>query len=215
MQEKNVKTTIILVRHGECAGNREGFFRGRTDLPLNETGRIQAKALAKEVSRLSPALIYSSPLLRARETAEEIGREAGVPVETRTGFTNMALGPWEGLPKQEVRQSFPEEWRLWMENPERLRLPGAETLEDVQRRSFAHLEHIVRLNPGKTAVVVTHRAVLKPLVAACLGIADPSFWRIHVDTASYSILVHEDTRGYCCTLLNETRHLETFVSEWV
>jgi broad specificity phosphatase PhoE len=109
----------------------------------------------------------------------------------------MALGPWEGAPKETIRENFPVEWELWLTNPERLRITGAERLADVQRRAFSNLEHLVHLHKGDTIAIVTHRAVLKPLLAAALGIAEPYFWRIHTDTASYSLLT-TTFRGYCC-----------------
>ncbi len=62
---------------------------------------------------------------------------------------------------------------------------------------------------------MTHRAVLKPLLAEVLDLGDPYFWKIHLDTASFSVLKHEEDRGYCLVSLNQTYHLERFISEWV
>lgn len=215
MAEQGLRTTIFIVRHGECAGNREGLFRGRCDFPLNETGIRQAEALALELKGLGLTRIYTSPLARATETARIIADACGADFETRAGFNNMSLGEWEGRPKREVMEEFPEEWSLWIEHPDRLHVPGGESLPDVQRRAFSNLDHLVRTHPGETFAVVSHRAVIKPLLAACLGIAEPSFWKLHVDTASYSILVHEEKRGYCLTLLNQNKHLAEVIQEWV
>ncbi|MFP4481800.1 MAG: histidine phosphatase family protein [Thermovirgaceae bacterium] len=216
MKTQKTRTTVILVRHGECKGNREGLFRGRTDFPLNETGLAQAKALSAELARFFPALsVYSGPLSRARSTGAEIARTMEVSLKTRENLNNMSLGPWEGRPKHEIQEEHPEEWNLWLSNPERLRLEGAETLEDVRRRAFAEVNQLVKSHTGKTFVVVTHRAVLKPVIAAALEMAPPYFWRIHVDTASYSILTYEENRGYCLVSLNQTHHLPDLVSEWV
>jgi len=209
------RTTVILARHGECKGNRDGLFRGRSDLPLNEQGRVQAKALASALSSFSLSRIFSGPLSRAVETGEAISGVNGAPLEIRHGFNNMALGKWENRNKSEIEQEFPEEWRLWLACPERLHLEGAETLSDVQRRSYANLNALVGKHRGETFAVVTHRAVLKPLLAAALGIQEPYFWKMHIDTASYSILSHEKERGYCLVSLNQTSHLENLVSEWV
>ncbi len=215
MAETSGATTVILIRHGECEGNREGLFRGRTDFPLNETGRLQAKALAEALVALSPCNVYSSPLSRATETAQMITERTGAALEIRQGFNNMALGNWENRKKAEIEQEFPEEWGLWLFHPERLQIPGAESLLDVRRRSFANLDTLVKNLQGKTFAIVTHRAVLKPLLAEALGLSDPFFWRIHVDTASFSVLRHDRERGYCLTLLNQTCHLANYISEWV
>lgn len=214
MKEKKT-TRIILVRHGESEGNEKGLFRGRTDFPLTERGRTQARELAQALVGKDIRAVYTSPLIRARETAEMIASACSVPLEDRQGFTNMALGAWEGRPKTEIAQESPEEWELWMKNPERLHLPNAETFWQVQSRAFSNLQNLIGLHEGETFAVVSHRTILKPLVAACLGIAEPYFWRIHFDMASYSTLIHESSRGYTLTLLNETGHLTEVPPEWV
>lgn len=210
-------TKIILVRHGECEGNVEGLFRGRSDFPLNKNGVRQAQSLAEEIANLERVdFIFTSPLKRAAETAQIISQRMGnIPVTALQGFTNISLGPWEGRKKKEIMQEYPEEWSLWIKSPERLKLPNAESISDVQKRAFSTLEFLVQKHREKTLLIVSHRAVLKPLIAACIQISDPYFWRIHVDTASYSIIVHDEARGYCLTLLNQTKHLENFTSEWV
>lgn len=217
MSNRVESTKILLVRHGECHGNIEGLFRGRSDFPLNENGIKQAQCLAEEIASLGPIdSIFTSPLKRAFHTAQIISqRNGGVSITPLQGFTNISLGPWEGRKKADIMQEYPEEWALWINSPERLRLPNAESIPDVQRRAFSTLEFIVQKYKGKTLVIVSHRAVIKPLIAACLQIADPYFWRIHVDTASYSIIMHDENRGYCLTLLNQTKHLKSFTSEWV
>ena len=215
--EKNEKktTTVVLVRHGECEGNREGLFRGRTDFPLNASGLAQAQALAEELNSLGITKIYSSPLSRARTTAELIAEKTGAPLEISQGFQNITLGPWDGKSKDFVRREYPREWEIWLSDPEKLELPGAESMKALQDRSFQALEEAVTRHEGETFAVVTHRALLKPLLARCMGIGSPYFWRLHIDTASYSTLRHEKGRGYCCTLLNQTNHLEDYISEWV
>jgi probable phosphoglycerate mutase len=90
-----------------------------------------------------------------------------------------------------------------------------ETLYNVQKRAKACLDNLVSKHVGETFVVVSHRAVLKPLIAACLNIASPYFWKIHLDTASYSLFPYKDGRGYCLMQLNQTKHLKEYVTEWV
>lgn len=216
MNTPKTRTTVILVRHGECRGNREGIFRGRSDFPLNSNGLAQAAALSSELSgRFLVNAVYTGPLSRATATAEKIAAETGMPMEIRDGLNNMSLGPWEGRPKKEIQEEYPEQWDLWLKNPERLRLEGAENLENVRRRAFGEVSSLVKAHCGETLVVVSHRAVLKPVIAAALDIAPPYFWKIHVDTASYSVLTHDTDRGYCLVALNQTRHLPEVVSEWV
>ena len=208
-------TLIILVRHGECEGNVKGMFRGRTDFPLNERGLIQAQELAQELKKFSLKHIYTSPLSRARQTADAISRQCGVEVKVEKQFNNIELGSWEGRFMKEIAKLYPKEWELWVYNPEKLKVKNMETLDDVQKRTKACLDSLVSQHNGETLAVVAHRAVLKPLIAACLNIPSPYFWKIHLDTASYSILFYKEGRGYCLIQLNQTKHLKEYVTEWV
>ena len=101
MKEKDSdRTIIILARHGECKGNREGLFRGRSDFPLNKIGLSQVRELAKEIKLLHPTKVFTSPLSRAKQTADKISQECDIEVEEREGINNIELGPWEGKPKE-------------------------------------------------------------------------------------------------------------------
>ncbi len=91
MTKNNRTTTVILIRHGECEGNREGLFRGRTNFPLNGTGREQARSLAEAISYLSPSMVFSSPLTCATETATIISERCGAEMSIRQGSTTW---PW-------------------------------------------------------------------------------------------------------------------------
>lgn len=208
-------TIIILIRHGETLGNREGFFRGQKDFPLNENGMLQAQALAEELGTWKIDAIYSSPLSRAAQTASPLAQAKGLAVIDEPAFTDIHLGNWEGRSKREVELEEPELWKMWISQPERLKREGAETLAEVQERSYGGLQRIVQ-DQGertRTIAVVSHRAVLKALIARCLGLPEPYFWKIHLDTAAYSIFEHTKERGYMLTLLNQTCHLSDFLRE--
>ncbi|HPI98923.1 MAG TPA: histidine phosphatase family protein [Synergistales bacterium] len=212
--QKIFQCRIILVRHGECRGNLENRFRGRMDYPLNETGRKQADELAQALAKFRPARVYSSPLKRAMETAFPLCEELHTGIETREGFNNIALGDWEGKLKSEIAEKYPHEWKVWLSNPEKLELEGAETFRDVQDRSFEALRELAHAHPDDTIVVVSHRTTLKPLIARCLGLPEPYFWKFHVDTGSYSIIDFSESRGFSLYQLNQTLHLSDLNIEW-
>ena len=128
------QTKIILVRHGECQGNIENRFRGRKDYPLNERGRKQALELAKELKGACPQVIYSSPLKRALETAQPLAELLSIKVTPDEGFNNISLGKWEGRLKSEISVEYPEEWKTWLNNPEKL-MVFIETLEKALSRA--------------------------------------------------------------------------------
>jgi broad specificity phosphatase PhoE len=186
---------IYFIRHGESVGNREERFRGQYDFELNEAGLQQAEALQKELSTRKLQVIYSSPLKRALQTSEILSRRM-IPVKTDDGFTNIHLGSWENQPKAEIRRKYPELWQRWITRPESLDFEGMETLARVQERSFKAFYKLVKAHQTEDFIaIVTHRAVLKPLFAALLGIPEPYFWKIQLDTASYSIAEYNEPRG--------------------
>ncbi|MBN2380084.1 histidine phosphatase family protein [candidate division WOR-3 bacterium] len=206
-------TKIYLIRHGECEGNREGLFRGRYDFPLNEVGRKQAASLARVLRKVKLDAVYTSPLKRAFDTAVAICEGRDIEPVIEEGFNNIDLGTWEGRPKSEIANSFPREFRLWRTEPEKLAMEGAETLSVVQNRAVKTLACLTESHPGEVIAVVTHRAVLKPLIAGVVGIGEPYFWKLHPETASYSILEYTQERGYALTLFNQTTHLKEFIRE--
>jgi broad specificity phosphatase PhoE len=186
---------IIFVRHGESVGNKEDRFRGRFDFPLNENGIQQAQLLREELKSYHFAKIYSSPLSRALKTAEILA-DNKLPVKIEEGLTNISLGKWENKPKREIRDKYPELWRLWLSQPERLSFEGMETISQVKKRAYKTLLNLIRNKNNITIGVVTHRAVIKPLFAAILGMPEPYFWKIHMDTGAYSIADYRKERGF-------------------
>ena len=208
-----MRTTIYLIRHGECVGNREGLFRGRYDFPLNEVGREQAESLAKELRNMKFDAVYTSPLSRAVETAQIICKARKIEPIIEGGFNNIHLGEWEGRPKTEIAEKYPSQFRLWRTEPEKLRMEGAETLAQVQKRAVNTLVRITKERMGGGFAIITHRAVIKPLIAGVLGITAPYFWKLHPETASYTIIEHTLERGYALAVFNQTKHLKEFIRE--
>ena len=202
------KTSIYLIRHGECAGNRENRVRGRVDFLLNNNGIAQAGALAKAMKGKNLTYVYSSPLKRALSTAEMISDICGCGLSVDDSFNNIKLDPWQGRLKSDIASNEPLLWNTWINDPESLSLEGAETLDQVMERSLSGLQRLIEKHRGETFAVVSHRGVLKPLLSGALCIEKPRFWRLHVDTGSYSLLTHDDIHGFCLMGLNYSEHLK-------
>jgi len=210
--EKEIMTEIYFIRHGESVGNKEERFRGQRDFALNEEGLKQAWALQKVLKKIPFVAVYSSPLKRALQTAVTVAM-GKVPVIQVPAFTNICLGPWENRLKSEIRAKYPDQWRQWTISPERLSFPGMESLATVQKRSYDALLPLVQKHDQEKMAIVSHRAVLKPLFAAMMGIPEPYFWKLHIDTASFSIAEYWPERGFMFTGLNINYHLETYHRE--
>ena len=200
-------TTVYLVRHGQTAWNKEEIFRGRTDLPLDETGLVQAESVGKYFEGTEIHVIYSSPLARARQTAEKIARIHNLEIQPLDGIIDMSFGHWEGHPHQEIQKMDPETYKLWRKEPHRVTLPGGESLDQVRIRAMAALEQVIERYPGKTAVLVSHRVINKVLLCAVLGLDNSHFWQIKQDTTAINRIDY--TKGLCIlSLMNETCHLK-------
>ena len=207
-------TSIYLVRHGQTAWNREEIFRGRTDVPLDETGLKQAELAGEYLKEVKIDAIYSSPLSRALETAEKIARFHNLKVQPLEGIIDMSFGNWEGHAHQEIKKNDSETYRRWREEPHLVRLLGGESLDDVRVRSMAALEEVIRKHPGKALIIVSHRVVNKVLLCGILGLDNSHFWQISQDPTAINLIQYRNGK-YILSLMNETCHLKPLKEERV
>jgi broad specificity phosphatase PhoE len=206
-------TSIYLIRHGQTAWNKEEIFRGRTDVPLDQTGLRQAELAGSYFEGMEIHAIYSSPLARALQTAERIAQLHSLRVRPLEGIVDMSFGNWEGRPHEEIKRTDPETYRQWREEPHRARLPGGESLEEVRARAMAAMEKVIQSNSGKTLVLVSHRVVNKVLICGILGVDNSHFWQIGQDTTAINLIQFRSGK-YILSLLNETCHLKRLDREW-
>lgn len=207
------KTTLLLIRHGETRMNVQNIFRGRTDISLNENGVRQAGLLAAALAELPVRAVYSSPLSRARETAQPLAERLGLPVIPMDEFHNISLGDWEGRSKEDIRTGYPELWEQWIHSPETMIIPGGETLVQVRARARRGIESLLQRHLGEMAAVITHRSVLKAALATILNLERDYFWKFYLDNCSYSVVEHTPLVGFTIRRLNENCHLEQAVEE--
>lgn len=152
-------TIIYVVRHGETDYNIEDRYLGRTDVPLNSTGRKQAKELAKKVQKLNIDLVISSPLKRTLETVQVVFPDKEIIKDYH--FIERSTGVYEGLTKQEAQNKFPELYRrnitrIFDEAP-----PKGETIRQVQLRVFEGLDELKQKYQNKIILIVTHAFIAK------------------------------------------------------
>ena len=206
-KEVNVMTSVYLVRHGQTAWNKEEIFRGRTDIPLDETGLRQAELVGEYFKGMEIHGIYSSSLSRAWQTAQKVAELHNVKVQPLQGILDMSFGNWEGRAHQEIREHDSETYRQWVETPHLVRLPGGESLDDVRVRAMAALEEVIRNYSGKTLILVSHRVVNKVLICGILGLDTSHFWQITQDTTAINLIQHRNGK-YILSLMNDTCHLK-------
>ena len=156
---------FILIRHGETAWNREKRFQGASDTALNEVGRLQAQLVAGALLRENVQSILSSPLLRARETANIIGARLGVEVKVLTELAELAFGEYEGRLESELREKHGERFIQWRESHYTLPAPGGDSILTVKERVGRAVEVMHRTVRLGDVAVVAHQGVLMALKA--------------------------------------------------
>ena len=151
-----METTIVLVRHGETEWNRTRRVQGHTDIPLNDEGRRQARALAEELHGEQVDAVYASDLGRARETAEILAEARGADVIALPALREKHFGTWEGLTDTEVHARFPEAANgSWGDG---------ETTEELTERVVAAVKAIAAAHAGGLVLVVTHGGPLRAIL---------------------------------------------------
>lgn len=186
-------TEIILARHGETEWNVKDIFRGLADIALSNNGLKQAEKLARYLSSQKIEAVYSSPLQRARQTAELIARHHRLDVLVTPGLIDVNYGEWQGLLATQVQEKYPELYTLWSNQPQRVRIPGGDRLSQVRRRSRAVVAEVINKYSG-TVVLVSHRAVNQVLICALLGLSTSHFWNVKLDVAGTTTFTYENDR---------------------
>ena len=199
-------TKIIIVRHGETAWNVENRFRGSQDIPLNETGLAQAKAVSRRLASEQIAAVYSSRLQRAMKTAEIIAAPHGLKAIASDGLLNINYGELEGRLISDIAQQLPEFYRALMQTPHLVQFPGGDTLDALTSRSVASLHEMIARHPNETIVAVTHQVVTRVLICALLGLDNSHHWDISQDTCCINVFRYRKGR-FIVDQLNDTCHL--------
>ena len=181
-------TTLLLARHGATAYSLEKRFSGSggVDLPLIELGELQGKALAQEIAARGEATrIVTSPLRRARQTADLIAEATGLGIEVVEDFAECSFGEWDGHTFTEVREKWPEEMADWLASTA-IAPPGGESFDACQSRVRRGLRGLLDRFPGETLVLVAHVTPIKLLVTDAVGAPVDSLYRMELPPCSLS-----------------------------
>ena len=203
---------LLLARHGQCAPNAAGLIVGRSDPPLTDVGKRQAVALGRAVASSvdrpghradregarGAVRVVTSPLVRARATAEAICEALGIApgdITVDERWVEIDYGTYEGLPAAALAREASGGWGKDLS----LRAPGGESLADVAQRVRNACEEIASAASGSDArrdaegdghtIVVSHVSPIKAAVAWALGADDSVVWRMYLDVASLSTVV--------------------------
>lgn len=195
-KEMEMKTRIVLVRHGETDWNVLCRFLGTVDIPLNEKGRRQAGYAKMALGDEKFDRVFSSPMCRAFETAEIICQGRDIDIIKDEGLREINCGLWEGMDGEGVEEKFPGQIEIWGTRPQDLQIEGGDSFRDVSERIIECFWRIVRENRGKTILITSHMICLTLLMIHFDGKGIEDMWNVkQIGNAALNIVeVSDDDR---------------------
>ena len=218
-------TRVLLLRHGLSTYNVQGRIQGRDDnSTLTPAGEVMARRTGEALDGLPLDAVLSSPLRRAAHTAALVcgARSGPTPAVVHDDdLLEVDLAPWSGCSHQQVVDGWPQQERIWREQPERLSLQRADgssyqPIRELHQQAQRFWRRLCRRYPGKTVLVVAHNAVLRCVVLAALGLGPERFARLRLDNCALSVLNVQgggsnDAATVQVESLNSTVHLDPVV----
>jgi len=200
----NIIVEIYLVRHGETALIRKRIVMGRmSGIPLTEEGRDSVEGISRYFRGKNIDKVYTSPLERTLETCLIISKAVGVKPIKEAGFIETNYGEWTGLEFSEIQSKYSSKWKKWEETPADFKVPGGESLLDVQKRAMEAFYKIVSdSKPHTKVIVVSHVDVIKSLILEILGAPLSLRGKFDVGLASISKVVSDPKRNYRVSFIN-------------
>jgi probable phosphoglycerate mutase len=180
-----MEQSLYLVRHGATEANLANRFAGRSAEPLLPNGVKQIHEVGTRLKGCNIVRIYSSPLPRAVQSAEILQSELAVPVVYDDALTDINIPHWDNLTKEKILSSFGDEYPIWLNQPDRFKLEGCETLAAVQARAVEAVKrYLANEAEGGNLLLVSHLIVLRCLVLAFGNLPLSEFRSVKIDSAS-------------------------------
>jgi alpha-ribazole phosphatase len=198
---------FYLLRHGETKWNAENRICGRSDVPLSEAGRRQAKRLAERLKPMSFDALYSSPLKRAIDTARFISERIGLEPAVDDRLVELDYGEWEGKTLEEIIKNDPKTFRAWETDPGEVAPPGGESGLEAQQRVVPFLDSLAAKHRKGQVAVVFHKTVCRLAICHVLGMSPSNYRRrLIMENGSLSIIQSGEDDWQLITY-NDTSHL--------
>ncbi len=185
---EGVTNRIVLIRHGEPEASVKGICYGKLDVGLSDSGKRQIESTARLHKRLKFAAIYSSPRVRALESAKIIAHNYGLNIEIREDFAEIDFGDFEGLEYAEVERRFPEIYNQWMNEPTAVEFPNGESFALMQTRVLRAANELKLRHANETFAVVSHGGVNRLVLANALGMRNADIFRLAQDYAAANVI---------------------------
>ena len=181
---EGITNRIVLIRHGEPETAARGRCYGKLDVGLSENGRRQIERTTRILERFKIAAIYSSPRVRAGESAKIIAEKYGLSVGMREDFAEIDFGDFEGLEYAKVERRFPEIYQKWMNQPTSVEFPNGESFSRMKARVLRAINELKLRHAGETFAVVSHGGANRIVLANALGMRNADIFRLAQDYAA-------------------------------
>ena len=198
-------TTTLLLRHGQTPLSVEKRFSGLGDARLTDAGVAMAQAAARRLAVVGADVVVSSPLARARQTAEAVATVLGLDVEIEQGLRETDFGDWEGHTFAEVKQTWPGELDAWLASAA-VAPPSGESFDDTTLRVRGARDALLARHGGKRVVVVSHVTPIKTLLRLALDAPPSALYRMHLDLVSLSEVQWFSDGPAVVRSMNDTHH---------
>ena len=201
-------TRIYFIRHCEAAGNALRIFQGSTDCDITETGAKQLEFLSKRFKDIPLDAVYSSPLKRARLTAEAIAEAGALPITIHNDLRELHGGIVEGKTFSEGLNKYPELRDAWTNHPQDFAPEGGESMRDAYSRIIKATTEIAKENIGKTVAIAAHGGVLRCLFCFFLhGTIEKLGECPFINNTAVSLVEFDDELNHKIIFFNDSTHV--------
>ena len=185
-------TKIFLIRHAEAEGNLYRRIQGQYDSLVTPKGWKQIKALEKRFENVHIDKVFSSDLIRTQMTASAIFIPKNLPLFSRPGFKEVAMGVWEDMTWGDAEANWGDQVRRFTFDQGTWSVPGCEALADLQKRAYEAVKTAAEENDGKTIAIVSHGTIIRAFIAYLQGIPSEKISTVlHCDNTAVSLLNYE------------------------
>ncbi len=205
--------SIIFLRHGQAKNNTERILAGRTPgIPLTEKGIDQAQKAAEFLEQMNISRIYSSPIERAKHTAEIVGKQNSVDVTIDERLIELDMGKFTGMPYDEIFSSHGNVFMKFYNGELEIAHNGVETFEEVKKRILDIVEYVLETHPDENIVLVTHMDPIKAMLSTIVDLTPENLFELIIANASLNIF-REYKRKFSVSGLN-VMHPSRFDQDW-
>ena len=198
-------TRLLLIRHGNTLDEEtQKVYKGRIDIPLSRTGVVRMEKAAAFLTAFTIDRVFTSTLSRSVESGRIVAGSQRLEIEIDSAFDEVSFGVWEGLTFDEIRERYPREHAMWIEDPGTYPPPEGESFETARRRSMPRLTEIIEECKGQTVAVVAHAGIMRIMIFSLLNMRLSRLFRIGQDYGAINIIDFWDDGNLAVDLLNFT-----------